>query len=91
MRKHRTSGLPELELDLSGEVEVSALSRDAERLVRAVVEQELEKKLDHRMLSGRETQGQHPVDAIEGLSGELARIPEPAEALSNFELEELLK
>lgn len=91
MRKHRVPALPELELDLSGRIEVSTLSKEAERLVRAVVEQELEGRLDHRALTGREAQDQHPVDAIEGLRDELMKIPEPAQALSNFELEEILK
>lgn len=91
MRKPGIPAPPELELDLSCGVEVNALSQDAERLVRAVVEQELEEKLDHRVLTGREAQDQHPVEAIEGLRSELMKIPEPAEALSNFELEEILK
>lgn len=91
MRKHRAPAPPDLELDLSGGVEVSVLSQEAEELVRAVVEQELEDRLDHRALTGRDAQDQHPVEAIEGLKDELMRIPEPTEALSNFELEEILK
>lgn len=46
---------------------------------------------DHRLLTGREAAGQHPISAVTGLREELARIPAPAEALSNLELEELLK
>lgn len=46
---------------------------------------------DHRFLTGRDAGGQHPIDAILGLSEELRRIPAPAEALTNQELEELLK
>lgn len=46
---------------------------------------------DHRLLTGREAAGQHPISAVAGLREELARIPAPAEALSNLELEELLK
>lgn len=91
MKKHRAPVPPVLELDLSGGVEVNALSQDAEQLVRAVVEQELEDRLDHRALTGRDAQNQHPVEAIEGLRDELMRIPEPTEALSNSELEEILK
>lgn len=46
---------------------------------------------DHRFLTGRDLEDQHPIKAIEGLSEELRRIPAPAEALTNQELEELLK
>lgn len=46
---------------------------------------------DHRLLSGRDAPGQHPISSIEGLAGELSRIPQPVEALTNMELEELLK
>ena len=46
---------------------------------------------DHRQLSYRDAAGQHPIESITGLAKELERIPEPAEALTNFELEELLK
>ena len=46
---------------------------------------------DHRQLTGREAAEQHPVGAISGLAEALSRIPEPAEALTNLELEELLK
>lgn len=91
MREHRAPVPPELELDLSGIIEVNVLSQEAEQLVRAVVEQELEDRLDHRALTGRDAQDQHPVEAIEGLKDELMRIPEPTEALTNFELEEILK
>lgn len=45
---------------------------------------------DHRTLSHRDTPGQHPITAIAGLKAELDRIPEPVEALTNFELEEML-
>ena len=46
---------------------------------------------DHRLLKGRDAENQHPIEAIEGLSEELRRIPTPAEALTNEELEGLLK
>ena len=46
---------------------------------------------DHRLLSHRDADGQHPIASIKGLSDELDRIPEPVEALSNIELEALLK
>lgn len=45
---------------------------------------------DHRLLSHRGAEEQHPIQAISGLQAELDRIPEPVEALTNFELEELL-
>lgn len=81
----------ELELELGSKVDICALTGDEERLVREIVEQAIEGRLDHRALSGRECEGQHPVSAIEGLKNALDRIPEPAEAMTNFELEELLK
>ena len=46
---------------------------------------------DHRLLSHRDAEKQHPITAIDGLEGELSRIPEPVEALTNFDLEVLLK
>lgn len=46
---------------------------------------------DHRRLSHRDAEEQHPIAAIAGLAQELERIPEPVEALTNTELEELLK
>lgn len=51
----------------------------------------IEGKLAHEKLLGRDAERQHPVTAIEGLVEELRRIPAPTEALTNFELEELLK
>lgn len=50
-----------------------------------------ESALDHRTLSGRDAERQHPIGAIEGLAEALARIPAPVEALTNEELEEILK
>lgn len=47
--------------------------------------------MDHRLLSNRDAEKQHPVKAIDGLEEELRRIPAPAEPLANLELEELLK
>ena len=46
---------------------------------------------DHRGLSHRDAPEQHPISSIAGLKGELDRIPEPVEALTNSELEEMLK
>ena len=46
---------------------------------------------DHRLLKGRDAPEQHPITSIKGLPEELERIPEPAEALTNEDLEELLK
>lgn len=46
---------------------------------------------DHRQLSNRDAEEQHPIASITGLEAELKRIPEPIEALTNFELEEILK
>lgn len=46
---------------------------------------------DHRALTNRDAEGQHPIGSIAGLSEELDRIPEPVEALTNSELEALLK
>lgn len=46
---------------------------------------------DHRLLAHRDAGAQHPIGAITGLLEELERIPEPVEALSNMELEEMLK
>lgn len=46
---------------------------------------------DHRKLTGRDAAEQHPIDSISGLKAELDRIPAPAEALTNTELEEMLK
>lgn len=46
---------------------------------------------DHRKLTGREAEDQHPISSISGLTDQLNRIPEPVEALTNSELEDLLK
>jgi len=46
---------------------------------------------DHRRLTHRDAAEQHPVQAISGLAEELERIPKPVEALTNTELEALLK
>jgi len=46
---------------------------------------------DHRLLSHRDSARQHPIPAIEGLQNALDTIPAPVEALTNQELEELLK
>lgn len=80
----------ELELELDGRVEVCALTGGAADMVRAVVDRAIA-GLGHGDLPGRAERGQHPAAAIEGLEKELERIPAPAEALTNFELEEILK
>lgn len=46
---------------------------------------------DHRRLNHRDAAEQHPIASISGLRAELDRIPEPVEALTNSELEEMLK
>lgn len=46
---------------------------------------------DHRALTHRDAAEQHPITAISGLGEALERIPEPAEALKNYDLEEILK
>lgn len=46
---------------------------------------------DHRRLSHRDAEEQHPISSISGLEKELSRIPGPVEALTNTELEEMLK
>ncbi len=47
--------------------------------------------IDHRQLSHRDAAEQHPITSISGLDKELQRIPEPVEALTNTELEDMLK
>lgn len=81
--------------------EASGAAQDASRAAqdaqtaaedaKTTAEQALEGKLVHERLAGREAEAQHPISAIEGLQNELNRIPAPTEALTNFELEELLK
>lgn len=46
---------------------------------------------DHRALSNRDAEGQHPVKSITGLANELKKIPAPVEPLTNSELEALLQ
>jgi len=46
---------------------------------------------DHRVLSHRDAEGQHPISSITGLADELGRIPEPVEPLTNEELEVILR
>ena len=46
---------------------------------------------DHRSLSHREDTDQHPIASISGLDKELQRIPGPVEAITNTELEDMLK
>lgn len=49
-----------------------------------------ESKFDHRNLSHRDDQDQHPIDAITGLSKTLDTIPLPVRRMTNMELEEIL-
>lgn len=46
---------------------------------------------DHRALTHRDAEKQHPIPAIDGLEEELRRIPAPVEPLTNEDLEEMLK
>ena len=46
---------------------------------------------DHRLLANRDAAAQHPITSIDGLSSALERIPGPVEAITNVELEEILK
>lgn len=46
---------------------------------------------DHRELTHRDAEKQHPIPAIDGLEEELRRIPAPVEPLTNEDLEEMLK
>lgn len=46
---------------------------------------------DHRVLTHRDAAEQHTIASISGLKAELDRIPEPVEAITNSELEEMLK
>lgn len=46
---------------------------------------------DHRFLTHRDAAGQHPISSIDGLEEEIKRIPAPTEALTNQELEAMLK
>jgi len=46
---------------------------------------------DHRCLSHLDGEDQHPLEAITGLRSAIARIPAPVEAITNMEMEEMLK
>lgn len=46
---------------------------------------------DHRYLTHRDEEGQHPIKSIEGLEEEIKRIPAPVEPLTNEDLEAILK
>lgn len=46
---------------------------------------------DHRQLTHRDAERQHPISAIDGLLDVVNKIPGPTEALTNEELEALLK
>lgn len=46
---------------------------------------------DHRLLANRDAADQHPMEAITDLKKEISRIPPPTEAITNSEIEEMLK
>lgn len=46
---------------------------------------------DHRALSYRDADDQHPIKAITGLADKLNTIPPAAERITNTEIEEMLK
>lgn len=46
---------------------------------------------DHRQLTHRDAERQHPISAIDGLEDEIRRIPAPVEPITNQELEDLLQ
>ena len=46
--------------------------------------------LDHRSLTYRDAENQHPITSITGLAEAVGRIPAPTQAITNAELEELL-
>ncbi len=46
---------------------------------------------DHRYMSHLDEMDQHPLDAITGLRSAISRIPAPVEAITNLEIEEMLK
>lgn len=50
-----------------------------------------DKVIDHRTLSNRDAQEQHPIEAITGLQEQLERIPRPIEPITNKEMEDILK
>lgn len=46
--------------------------------------------LDHRTLTYRDAENQHPIASITGLAEAVERIPEPVRPITNIELEELM-
>lgn len=83
--------LPTVWADL-GEIYPGAVpDQDAQPPTPDLWQQILAKASDHRFLSRRDAEEQHPINAISGLAKQLRRIPAPAEAITNAELEELLK
>ena len=46
---------------------------------------------DHRELTNRDADDQHPIKAITGLQEKLDTIPPAAERITNAEIEEMLK
>lgn len=45
----------------------------------------------HRRLTNRDAEDQHPIESITDLKKEISRIPPPTEAITNSEIEEMLK
>ena len=66
-------------------------AQEAAEVAATIAEQVIGEVVSHEKLLNRDAENQHPIGAIEGLAAELDRIPEPTEALTNTELEGLLK
>lgn len=66
-----------------------------EQLTLKEVQDQLQKAIeevhDHRNLTNRDAEDQHPIDAITGLEAQLKTIPPAAERITNSEIEEMLK
>ena len=45
---------------------------------------------DHRQLTNRDAEDQHPIKAITGLQAQLNTIPPATERITNMEIEEML-
>lgn len=71
--------------------EAAESAQSAAEAAREAIDQAVVGELSHSKLLGRDEPEQHPIKSIDGLEGELLRIPAPTEALTNEELEELLK
>lgn len=71
--------------------EAAESAQSAAEAAKEAVDQAVVGELSHSKLLGRDEPEQHPIKSIEGLEAKLLRIPAPTEALTNEELEELLK